>query len=70
MFFLLWFDIFSSHISKWIAVEGTAGYYAIALRDIQEGQELTFNYGLDYFDGPLGCPCSAHREARSHYLVA
>jgi hypothetical protein len=51
-------------------VEGTAGFYAAALRDIREGEELTFHYGTDYFEDLAGCPCSAHEEARSPYLVS
>src|SRR5215469_3158590 len=34
----------------------------VTLRDIAEGEELTYDYGKDYFDlfiAPLGCRCAA-----------
>jgi hypothetical protein len=48
-------------------VDGTAA----ALRDIQAGEELTFDYGADYYvESELGCPCSVHEVAGSPYLVS
>jgi SET domain-containing protein len=34
----------------------------VALRDITPGEEITLDYGKDYFDlfiAPLGCRCAA-----------
>jgi hypothetical protein len=59
-----------SYISQWVALDCTAGYYAIALTDIHEGEELTFDYGPEYFEDEVGCPCSAHKDAKSPYLVS
>jgi SET domain-containing protein len=37
-------------------------------RDIEEGEEITFDYGADYFDDhirPKGCRCAACARARA-----
>ena len=62
-------SVYFSYISQWVALDRTAGYYALALTDIHEGDELTFDYSPGYFE-EIGCPCSAHTEARSPYLVS
>jgi SET domain-containing protein len=42
--------------------------YLLARRKIRAGEEITYNYGKEYFDmfiKPYGCRCSAHETAKT-----
>ena len=43
---------------KFVAIDNSCGYTAMALRDIAPGEEIFAFYGTDYFqDMAGGCPC-------------
>lgn len=53
-----------SQMPQWIALDNTAGFVVQALQDIEEGQEIVFNYGADYFEDQRRCPCPLHKEPK------
>src|SRR6266700_1195890 len=44
--------------TQFIAIDNSCGYTAMAVRDIEAGEEIFTFYSLDYFqDMEGGCPC-------------